>query len=47
MISYPDGDQYAAAVFTRSPPGSDDAAISQAIGTAAALAVTRLRQAKT
>jgi beta-lactamase class A len=47
VISYPDGDQYAAAVFTRSPPGSDDAAISQAIGTAAAQAVARLRQAKT
>jgi Beta-lactamase enzyme family len=28
VISYPDGRQYAAAVFTRSQPGSDDAAIA-------------------
>jgi len=45
VISYPDGRQYAAAVFTRSQPGSDDAAISRAIGTATAQAVTALRQA--
>ena len=44
VISYPDGRQYAAAVFTRSPPGSDDAAISHAIGAATAQAVTALRQ---
>jgi beta-lactamase class A len=47
VISYPEGDQYAAAVFTQSPPGSDDAAISQAIGTATARAVARLRQGGT
>ena len=44
VISYPDGHQYAAAVFTRSPFGSDEAAISHAIGTATAQAVTALRQ---
>jgi beta-lactamase class A len=42
VISFPDGRQYAAAVFTRSPAGSDDAAISRAIGTAAARAVAAL-----
>lgn len=47
VISYPDNRQYAAAVFTRSPPGSDDAAISHAIGTATAQAVTALRHADT
>lgn len=44
VISYPDGRQYAAAVFTRSPPGSDEAAISHAVGAATAHAVTVLRQ---
>ena len=44
VISYPDGRQYGAAVFTRSQPGSDDAAISRAIGAATAQAVTALRQ---
>jgi beta-lactamase class A len=44
VISYPDGSRYAAAVFTRSVPGSDDLAISGAIGTAAARAVTALRR---
>jgi beta-lactamase class A len=44
VISYPDGSRYAAAVFTRSAPGSDDLAISGAIGTAAARAVTALRK---
>jgi beta-lactamase class A len=44
VISYPDGCRYGAAVFTRSQPGSDDAAISRAIGTATAQAVTALRQ---
>ncbi len=43
VISYPDGQQYAAAVFTRSGPGADDAAINRAIGTAAARAVAVLR----
>ncbi|MFE9454161.1 serine hydrolase [Streptomyces sp. NPDC006739] len=43
VISYPDGRRYAAAVFTRSLPGSDDAAISRAIGAATAQAVTALR----
>jgi len=47
VISYPDSRQYAAAVFTRSQPGSDDAAISRAIGIATAQAVTVLRQAGT
>ncbi|MEV8452705.1 serine hydrolase [Streptomyces sp. NPDC052095] len=44
VISYPDGCQYAAAVFTRSRPGSNDSAISAAIGTAAARAVAALRE---
>jgi beta-lactamase class A len=43
VISYPDGQRYAAAVFTRSQPGADDAAINRAIGTAAARAVAVLR----
>jgi beta-lactamase class A len=42
LLSYPDGRQYGVAVFTRSKPGSDDAAISRAIGTATAQAVTAL-----
>ena len=41
-ISYPGGQQYAAAVFTRSQPGADDAAINRAIGAAAARAVAVL-----
>ncbi|MFF3175013.1 serine hydrolase [Streptomyces sp. NPDC057900] len=45
VISYPDGRRYAAAVFTRSLPGSDDAAISRAIGTVTARAVTALQEA--
>lgn len=45
VISYPDGRRYAAAVFTRSRPGSDDAAISRAIGVAAARAVSALQDA--
>jgi beta-lactamase class A len=44
VISYPDGRQYAAAVFTRSQPGSDDAAINRAIGTATAQAVRALER---
>lgn len=44
VISYPDGCRYAAAVFTRSRPGSDDLAISGAIGTATARAVAALRK---
>jgi beta-lactamase class A len=44
VISYPDGRRYAAAVFTRSRPGSDDAAINAAIGAAAARAVAALRE---
>ncbi|MFJ1640413.1 serine hydrolase [Streptomyces sp. NPDC088256] len=44
VISHPDGRRYAAAVLTRSLPGSDDFAISGAIGTATALAVTALRE---
>ncbi|MFJ5924589.1 serine hydrolase [Kitasatospora sp. NPDC092948] len=42
VVSFPDGRQYAAAVFTRSPLGSDDAAISRAIGAATARAVNIL-----
>ena len=45
VITYPDGRRYAAAVFTRAQPGSDDAAISRAIGAATAQAVTALREA--
>ncbi|WP_404867528.1 serine hydrolase [Kitasatospora griseola] len=44
VVSFPDGRQYAAAVFTRSRPGSDDAEISRAIGAATARAVTALRE---
>ncbi|MFF7969428.1 serine hydrolase [Streptomyces sp. NPDC007903] len=43
VISYPGGRRYAAAVFTRSRPGSDDAAISRAIGAVTAQAVTALQ----
>jgi beta-lactamase class A len=43
VISYPDGRRYAAAVFTRSRPGANDAAINAAIGTAAARAIASLR----
>lgn len=43
VISYPDGQHYAAAVFTRSRPGADDPAINRAIGTAAAHAVATVR----
>ncbi|MFJ1758188.1 serine hydrolase [Kitasatospora sp. NPDC088134] len=43
VVTHPDGRRYAAAVFTRSRPGSDDAAINRAIGTAAARAVALLR----
>ncbi len=43
VISHPDGRRYAAAVFTRSRPGSDEVAINAVIGTAAALAVATLR----
>ncbi|MFF0297294.1 serine hydrolase [Kitasatospora sp. NPDC004614] len=42
VVSFPDGRQYAAAVFTRSLPGADDAAINRAIGTATARAVAAL-----
>lgn len=45
VVSYPDGRRYAAAVFTRSPLGSDDAGINRAIGAAAARAVAALRAA--
>ncbi|KPI19959.1 hypothetical protein OK074_7690 [Actinobacteria bacterium OK074] len=43
VITFPDGHRYAATVFTRSRPGSDDTAINAAIGTATARAVTLLR----
>ncbi|MFJ5228980.1 serine hydrolase [Kitasatospora sp. NPDC088391] len=43
VVTHPDGRRYAAAVFTRSRPGSDDAAINRAIGTAASRAVALLR----
>jgi beta-lactamase class A len=42
VISYPDGRWYAAAVFTRSRPGSDEVAINAAIGAATARAVASL-----
>ncbi|SEG86199.1 beta-lactamase class A [Actinacidiphila yanglinensis] len=45
VITHPDGRRYAAAVFTRSRPGADDAAVNAAIGTAAARAVAALRAA--
>ncbi|MGW4378760.1 serine hydrolase [Kitasatospora sp. NPDC004531] len=43
VVSFPDGRQYAAAVFTRSRPDTDDAAIDRAIGEAARQAVAALR----
>jgi beta-lactamase class A len=43
VISWPDGRRYAAAVFTRSRPGADDAAINAVIGTVTARAVAALR----
>ena len=45
VIRYPDGSRYAAAVFTRSRPGADEAAVNAAIGAAAAEAVATLRTA--
>ncbi|MEW2622985.1 serine hydrolase [Streptomyces sp. NPDC048106] len=47
VVSYPDGRRYAVAVFTRSPPGADDATISRAIGTATAQAITALQDTGT
>ncbi|MFF4778980.1 serine hydrolase [Microtetraspora fusca] len=44
VICYPDGRRYAAAVFTRTRPGSDESAINAAIGAATARAVAMLRQ---
>ncbi len=44
VVPFPDGREYVAAVFTRSRPGSDDVAISRAVGEAAALAVGALRE---
>jgi len=44
VISHPDGRRYAAAVFTRTPPGADDPAVNAAIGRAAAVAVAELRE---
>jgi beta-lactamase class A len=44
VISCPDGRRYAAAVFTRCRPGSDEIAINAAIGKAAAYAVAALRE---
>lgn len=43
VVEYPDGGRYAAAVFTRTPTGADDAAVNRAIGAATAGAVARLR----
>ncbi|OIK27864.1 serine hydrolase [Streptomyces malaysiense] len=42
VVSCPDGRQYAAAVFTRSRPGADEAAVNAAIGAATARAVASL-----
>ncbi|MGW7545949.1 serine hydrolase [Streptomyces sp. NPDC054770] len=47
VVSYPDGRAYAAAVFTRSRPGSDERAINAAIGTATARALAALRHEAT
>ncbi|WP_268982587.1 serine hydrolase [Streptomyces sp. HF10] len=44
VVSYPDGRRYAAAVFTRSSAGADDAAINAAIGTATAHAIASLHR---
>ncbi|MER6944451.1 serine hydrolase [Nonomuraea sp. NPDC000554] len=43
VITYPDGQRYAATVFTRTRRDSDEAAINAAIGAAAARAVAVLR----
>jgi len=44
VIEYPDGEAYAAAVFTQiSEPGQDSAAIDRVIGAAAAAAISELR----
>ncbi|AUG81047.1 hypothetical protein CFP65_6391 [Kitasatospora sp. MMS16-BH015] len=43
VVTHPDGGQYAAAVFTRARPGSDEAAVNRAIGAVTALAVATLR----
>lgn len=47
VVSCPDGRRYAAAVFTRSRPGADDAAVNAAIGTATARAIASLHREKT
>ncbi|MGW3267872.1 serine hydrolase [Streptomyces sp. NPDC001056] len=47
VASCPDGRRYAAAVFTRSRPGADDAAVNAAIGTATARAIASLHREKT
>ncbi|QLJ06288.1 serine hydrolase [Streptomyces sp. NEAU-sy36] len=39
-VSFPDGRRYAAAVFTRSRPGSDGATVNAAIGAATARAIS-------
>ncbi|TWV33871.1 serine hydrolase [Streptomyces misionensis] len=39
VVSFPDGRRYAAAVFTRSRPGSDDAAADAAVGAVTARAI--------
>ncbi|MGC0423415.1 beta-lactamase class A [Embleya sp. AB8] len=44
VITHPDGTHHAAAIFTRSRPGADEAAINRAIATAAATAVDTLRE---
>lgn len=44
VITFPDGARYAAAVFTRTAPGTDDRAVNAAIGTATARAVATLRE---
>nr|WP_145489745.1 MULTISPECIES: serine hydrolase [Streptomyces] len=44
VVSYPDGRRYAAAVFTRSSAGADDAAINAAIGIATAHAIASLHR---
>ena len=46
IITYPDGATYAAAVFTRTPPGSDARPVDAAIGTWARHAVDELRSVR-
>lgn len=45
VVTYPDGPRYAVAVFTRTRPGADEAAVNACVGAAASRAVAAVREA--